>query len=99
VDSLGVDSLQGPKLLSPNFSTGPGVTQLAVLWVQGEEYFFLHVKRPRREIDLVRELKISVAIPPLPYTSFNGEQRDIILILCFWIVSDRITYSVRFKVH
>jgi len=65
----------------------------------GKGIFSLHAKRPRREVDLVRALKISGAIPPLPYTSFNGVQKDIIMILYFWVVADRNTYSVRFRVH
>jgi len=65
----------------------------------GRGIFSLHAKRPRREVDLVRGLKISGAIPPLPYTSFNDVQRDIILILYFWIVSGHAIYSTRVKVH
>ena len=62
----------------------------------GKGIFSLHAKRQRCEVDLVRGLKISGAIHPLPYTSFNGVQKDIYITLHFWIVSDSTTYSVRF---
>jgi hypothetical protein len=46
----------------------------------GKGIFSLYAKRPRREVELVRGLKISWAIFPLPSTSFNGVQRGVNMI-------------------
>jgi hypothetical protein len=64
VDSSGFDSLQGQKIFFPKMF--PPVLESARCSVgSGKRSFSLHVKRPRREVDLVRGLEISGAIHPL----------------------------------
>jgi hypothetical protein len=86
------------RFFHQNISTGPGVPQLTFLCVQGGTFF--PSMQSGRNVKLTeRGLKISGTIPPLPYTSYNGVQRYIIMILCFWIVSAHTTYSGRVEVH
>jgi len=84
---------RGKRFFPQNVSNAFGVSLLSCGCK--ESNFF----PPCKAADLVRGLKISGAIPPLPYTSCNGVQRDIIMILYFWFVYGYTTYSVRVKVH